>query len=76
MKKIVREPFCVSEKFWYAKNYGLEEGYRVFPSEFFVSPKTNVGEPFCASEKFWYVKKLRIREGGGGITFSCLYRWY
>ena len=59
-KKIVGEPFCVSETFRFRKYLWISEGeWNEGLSAFFVKnccltlPKNSVEEPFCVSEDLW-----------------------
>ena len=68
METFRREPFIVSEKFWF-RNFSCIKGLGV--SGFYVNlfcftvRKALVKETFCVSENFWYRKTLRKRKGVG-----------
>ena len=72
-KKIVGEPFGVSENFWYRKMLGIrEDGHHDFPSKLFclTVPKHFVEEPLCVSETLAYRKIVCIKWVRGISRFS------
>ena len=78
--KLRREPFCVSQRFWYRESLMDRRGvgrneYHDFLSKNFclTVPKNFVGEPFSVSQSFCYRKILWIRgwEEGRSITLIC-----